>query len=236
MNKEEIPYAVQRFMENLYKVTKVEATVVHEGEWWHVEHRNERVVLTRSYHYGPRGSNQTNNTLTVDGKKHALASGFSAYAKIFTGRTVETTIDDDYFSQPMEELPPGDFVPAIVQATMASVQASLKRSGRTEAVVRAGRLDHFYVIEVSGGKAIARFWFQQVKKGRYAPDKRTPISVIDSGGKDITNEVGSNLEEILLALLGTAPTPDAKPTIGRPRQAPGTANSVSVRKTTVIRN
>lgn len=238
MSKEGVPYAVRRFMERLYEVTKVEAIVVHEGDRWTVEHRNERVLLTRTYHWGPQGTNinQIENTLSVDGKRHPLVPGFAAYAKLFLGREVETTLDDDYYKEPLEEIPPGDFIPAIVQGSYAAIRTGLLRKGNSTIEVRVGRLDHLYVIEVVSPKATVRWWFHQAKKGRFASDKKNPVSIFNADGKNITDEVGTDLDKILAALLGSGSSPDATPTIGRPRQAPGTANSVSVRKTTVIRN
>lgn len=232
---EVIPPTILRFAEKLHEHTGVEPTVTHTPQGWFVEHRNERAVLTRLYRMTSQGLQGTDNTLTVNGERHPLVSGYKNYAAVFLGHDVP--LDPDDHSSEYEELIPlgeNDFVPSLVQATYTSVVRSFVKKDGNADNVSIGQVAHHYVIEVTTPKGILRLWYTK-SRGKWGPDRRYPFTVISHEGKDITNTLGDGVESILAALMGSDPGASGSIPIGRPRQAQGGLSSVDVRKNTVIR-
>jgi hypothetical protein len=236
MSKDEvIPPTILRFAEKLYQHTDVQPTITHTDRGWFVEHRNERAVLTRLYRTTSQGLIGTENTLTVNGERHPLVSGYCNYAAVFLGHDVP--MDPHDHSAEYEELIPlgeTEFVPSIVRSTYSSVVRSFMKKNGSADNVSVGRISYLYVIEVKTPKGVLRLWYRK-SRGKWGPDRWNPMTVVDHEGRDITNKLGRDLESIMSALLGSDPGASGGIPIGRPRQAQGGLSSVDVRKNTVIR-
>lgn len=92
-------------------------------------------------------------------------------------------------------------------------------------------------VTVPDGSGI-RLFFTRQRGGHWSLDRREPLQVI-AGGQDLTAEAAGDVSKALTLLAGATPPGQEAPRPGggpASPAAPGGANSVRVRKQTVIRN
>lgn len=194
-------------------------TAPQDGTWL-VAVATERVEITVTFARARSGqTGQTGSTLSVDGTPRELANNYTQLAWIFANP------DGTRDLGPLPEAVPMEDAPRIVRDEFGLFARHLPpeylRLGRNE----GGQ----WVIAISMPQAEFRMRYQRKGKGW-----RTYTDLV-LDGVDRTHEFAGDIKKIIAALLGsTADSPAAPPSTGS--VAPSTrANSVEVRRATVIR-
>lgn len=200
--------------------------VMLPGKLWRLTLENDQVRLTINYRSRkPGGSTRwAGSTLTVDGESRPLAENYDHFVEIFRNPGMKGEL---------APIPPGGDIteaPAVVRAFYERNQ----RAGIYE--LRAGCDGDRWVIGLDHPRGGFRFTFRRGLDGKWRVDPAAPMQVIVDGA-DRTAETAGDLEKAF-ALLGGHLGEDGAPAGGpvAAAQASSRANSVEVRRATVIRN
>ena len=221
------PRIVADMARKLHRDTGREPDVVMlPGRLWRLTLENERVHLTVDYRSRrPGGSTRwAGSTLTVDGESRPLAQNYEHFVEIFRNPGMKGEL---------APIPPGGDIteaPAVVRGFYEKNQ----RAGIYD--LRAGFDGDRWVIGLDHPRGGLRFTFRCGLNGKWGADPAAPMQVVIDG-IDRTAETAGDLENAL-ALLGGHPSEDSAPAGGlvASAQASSRANSVEVRRATVIRN
>jgi hypothetical protein len=219
-----VPFAAVQLLHELYKATGHEATITRVNcRRWQLTLATDRVCLKVDFKSGYRGRvRKTKTMLEVDGKPRTLAKGIEHIAKVFRDPDAQDAIE------PMPPLSSPSDVPMQIQGDYQRIARSIDDDKLT---VQLGGQGSRWTIGLEGDNASLRLNY---KPGRGRGWRANLQLVID--GQDYSGEVMNNLAKALELLGGKAPEGNAAQSINKPGGPAGTANSVSVRRATVIRN
>jgi len=231
-----IPPAINAMVQRLQQATGHTPTVTQPcSTVRHLELSNDRVTLTIDYRRNSRGKwCWIDSKLYIDGRERPKAQGFDDFVRIWGDPDGTNTPQAEPVTLPeVTPLPDDTELPAAIEHLRSIIRGSQADDDRNY----IGQTDDGYTLVLQGTKGTAHLYFTRTGKGEfsYGLDPQTPFRFVDHDGIERTDECNGQLEVLLEMFLGASRVvPGPTPSIGRPRQA-AAVNSVTVRRSTVIR-
>lgn len=225
-----LPQSVVRLRDDLREAIGIEPVVERVSSRRHkITVSSDRVVVTFSFKGNRR--RWTHSTLEVDGETRRNARNLEHLAEHFRDPSATLAANVVKLTAPNEasfkEAPPlVKHIFAVVSSRIKDPSVSVKLSRPSSGGWTIGIYVEDNGVELNYGR----------RRARWGLDLRNPLRLV-LDNEDCTDDVNGGLEEALRLLFGGRDSQPKSPGAINGRSAQGvTANSVTVRRATVIRN